>query len=79
MKLLLSLFLFIVLCLILLIPYYNNVKAFVKDVISFFTGIKPWLRRNKIKNGVEDNCKDTIEELNQLTPELNLPELSLHC
>lgn len=77
MKLLLSLFAFIVLCLILLIPYYNNVKAFVKDVISFFTGIRPWLRRNKIKNGVEDNCKNTIEELNQLTPELNLPEMSL--
>lgn len=77
MKLLMSLFVIIIACLILLIRYYNNVKAFVKDVISFFTGIKPWLKRNKIKNGVEDNCKDTIEELNQLAPELNLPEMSL--
>ncbi len=72
-----SAFVFVLICLILLIRYYDNVRAFVKDSISFFAGIRPWLRRNKIKNGVEDNCKDTIDELNLLTPELNLPELSL--
>lgn len=67
----------IIVVLITLVPIYNNVKGFVKDVFSFFAGIKPWLRRNKIKSEVETNCRDTIVELNQITPELNLPEMSL--
>lgn len=67
----------LIVILLTFVPIYNNVKAFVKDVISFFAGIKPWLKRNKIKSDVETNCRDTIVELNEITPELNLPELSL--
>ena len=67
----------IIVLLIALIPIYNNVRSFLKDVFSFFGGIRPWLKRNKIKSDVESNCRDTIEELNLITPELNLPEMSL--
>lgn len=67
----------IIALLIVLIPIYNNVRSFLKDVFSFFLGIKPWFKRNRIKNDVENNCRETIEELNQITPELNLPEMSL--
>lgn len=67
----------IIVILIALIPNYNNVRSFLKDVFSFFGGIRPWLKRNRIKSDVESNCRGTIEELNQITPELNLPELSL--
>lgn len=67
----------IIVLLIALIPIYNNVRTFLKDVFLFFGGIIPWFKRNKIKSNVENNCRETIEELNQITPELNLPEMSL--
>lgn len=62
---------------ILMIPYYNNVRLFAKDVIAFFSGIGRWFKRNRIKNNIESSCQGTIDSLNQITPELNLPDMSL--
>lgn len=62
---------------IVIVPYYSNVKAIIKDVCSFVAGIRPYLKRNKIKSVVENSCQSTINDMNQTTPELNLPEMTL--
>ena len=49
----------------------------MKDVLAFFGGIGRWFKRNRIKNNVESSCQETIDSLNQVTPELNLPDMSL--
>ena len=77
MNTIITISLFVLAAIILIIPYYNNVRTFVKDVLAFFGEIGRWFKRNRIKNNVESSCQETIDSLNQVTPELNLPDMSL--
>lgn len=59
------------------LKYYNNVRTFVKDVLSFFAATIGWFRSASTKLEIETNAAKSIEKLNSVVPELGLPELNV--
>lgn len=59
------------------IKYYNNVRSFVKDVLSFLASTVGWFKSTSVKLDIETNGAKSIERLNRIVPELGLPELSI--
>lgn len=61
----------------LVLHYYNNVRNFIKDVYSFLASTFGWFKSESTKLSIETNGTKSINELNQIVPELNLPDLSI--
>lgn len=61
----------------LVLHYYNNVRTCVKDVYSFLARTFGWFKSESTRLSIETNGTESINELNQIVPELNLPELSI--
>lgn len=61
----------------LVLHYYNNVRNFIKDVYSFLASTFGWFKSKSTKLSIETNGTKSINELNQIVPELNLPDLSI--
>lgn len=65
------------LVLFLVFHYYNNVRTFVKDVLSFFAATFGWFKSTSTKLSIETNGTKSIDNLNRIVPELGLPELNI--
>ena len=61
----------------LVLHYYNNVRNFIKDVYSILASSFGWFKSKSTKLSIETNGTKSINALNQIVPELNLPELSI--
>lgn len=59
------------------IKYYNNVRAFINDVLSLLASTIGWFKTTSTKMDIETNGAKSIERLNRIVPELGLPELSI--
>lgn len=59
------------------IKYYNNVKNCISDIVSFFAATCGWFKTTSTKMSIETNGTESINTLNRIVPELNLPELSI--
>ena len=57
--------------------YYNNVKNCISDIVSFFAATCGWFKTTSTKMSIETNGTESINTLNRIVPELNLPELSI--
>lgn len=59
------------------IKYYNNVKNCISDIVSFLAATCGWFKTTSTKMSIETNGTESINTLNRIVPELNLPELSI--
>ena len=59
------------------LKYYNNVRTFVKDVLSLFAATVGWFKSTSTKLEIETNAAKSIDRLNGIVPELGLPELNV--
>lgn len=59
------------------LKYYNNVRTFIKDILSFLAATVGWFKSTSTKLDIETNGTKSIESLNRIVPELGLPELSI--
>lgn len=59
------------------LKYYNNVRTFFKDVLSFLAATVGWFKSSSTKLEIETNGTRSINLLNRIVPELGLPELSI--
>lgn len=59
------------------LKYYNNVRNFLSDCISLCARTFGWFKSTSTKLSIETNGTYSINELNRIVPELNLPELSI--
>lgn len=59
------------------IKYYNNIKNILCDICSFFSSTLGFFKRSTVKLNIETNATKSIKDLNQIVPELDLPELSI--
>lgn len=57
--------------------YYNNIKNFLGDITSFLASTLGWCKSQHTKLKIETNGASSIERLNKIVPELNLPELAI--
>lgn len=63
--------------LIAIIKYYDNVKKIIADIISFFAATFGWFKSKSTQTSVESVCQLSINDINTIVPELDLPKLSL--
>ena len=61
----------------LFVTNYNNIRNLTKDSWNILSIIKAWLKKRRLREQVEDDCKNTIDKLNALVPELQMPDLTL--
>lgn len=59
------------------ISNYTNFRNLFHDACNLLTYVRTWLKRRKLKGQMEDDYKLAIDSLNNLVPELQMPELSL--
>ena len=59
------------------LKYYNNVRNFLCDVTSVFASTFGLYKSVHTKLKIETNGATSIDRLNQVVPELNLPELAI--
>lgn len=57
--------------------YYNNIRNFLTDIMSFIAATFGWFKSSTTKLSIETNGTTSIKELNRIVPELNLPEFSV--
>lgn len=62
---------------LIIIKYYNNVKNIISDCFSFCAATFGWFKSTSTKLSIETNGTKSINSLNRIVPELNLPELSI--
>lgn len=65
------------LALYVVLKYYNNVRSFLSDVTSVLASTFGWCKSTHTKLKIETNGATSIDRLNQVVPELNLPELAI--
>lgn len=65
------------LTLYVVIKYYNNVRIILSDVTSILASTFGWCKSEHTKLKIETNGATSIDRLNQVVPELNLPELAI--
>lgn len=63
--------------LIAIVKYYDNVKKICADIISFFAATFGWFKTKSTQTSVESICQLSINDINTIVPELDLPKLSL--
>lgn len=63
--------------LIIAVKYYNNIRNFSTDIMSFIAATFGWFKSSRTKKSIEINGTTSINKLNRIVPELNLPELSV--
>lgn len=63
--------------LIIAMKYYNNIRNFLTDFMSFIAATFGWFKSSTTKLSIETNGTTSIKELNRIVPELNLPEFSV--
>lgn len=61
----------------LVLKYYNNVRNFLSDVTSILASTFGWCKSQHTKLKIETNGASAIDRLNQVVPELNLPDLAI--
>lgn len=57
--------------------YYNNIRNFISDFTSILASTFGWCKSVHTKLKIETNGASSIERLNQIVPELYLPELAI--
>lgn len=57
--------------------YYNNVRNCLNDIVSFLASALGWFKSSATKLSIETNGASSVQRLNQMVPELNLPELEI--
>lgn len=62
---------------ITIIKNYDNVKKIVSDLLSFFAATFGWFKSKSTQTSVESICQLSINGINTIVPELDLPKLSL--
>ena len=62
---------------IAIIKNYDNVKKIVADLLSFFAATFGWFKSKSTQTSVESICQLSINGINTIVPELDLPKLSL--
>ena len=62
---------------LIIIKNYNNVKNIISDCFSFCAATFGWFKSTSTKLSIETNGTKSINSLNRIVPELNLPELSI--
>ena len=62
---------------LIVIKYYNNVKSIISDFSSFCAATFGWFKSTSTKLSIETNGTKSINSLNRIVPELNLPKLSV--
>ena len=62
---------------LIIIKNYNNIKNIISDCFSFCAATFGWFKSTSTKLSIETNGTKSINSLNRIVPELNLPELSI--
>ena len=65
------------LTLYVVLKYYNNVRNFLSDITSVLASTCGWCKSIHTKLKIETNGTTSIDRLNKVVPELNLPELAI--
>lgn len=65
------------LTLYVVLKYYNNVRNFLSDITSVLASTFGWCKSIHTKLKIETNGTTSIDRLNKVVPELNLPELAI--
>lgn len=60
-----------------IISNYTNIRNLCKDAYSTYLSVRSWFKRRKLREQVEADCKQGIDSLNTLVPELQMPDLAL--
>lgn len=60
-----------------MLKYYNNIRNILCDLTSTCARIFGWFKSTSTKLSIESNGTYSINELNRIVPELNLPDLSI--
>lgn len=60
-----------------MLKYYNNIRNILCDLTSICARIFGWFKSTSTKLSIETNGAYSINELNRIVPELNLPDLSI--
>lgn len=63
--------------LIIVMTYYNNIRNISTDIMFFVAATFGWFKSSRTKLSIETNGTTSINKLNRIVPELNLPELSV--
>ncbi len=61
----------------LIISNYTNLRNLFHDACNLLTYVRTWFKRRKLKGQMENEYKQAIDSLNNLVPELQMPDLSL--
>lgn len=75
-NILVSIFL-VVLILGAVLKNYTNFRNFFHDVCHGISSFASWKKRRKVKSSVEKDCNKAIDEINEIVPELQMPDLSI--
>lgn len=59
------------------LKYYNNIRKCITDIVSCLAATFGWFKSTSTKMSIETNATSSIETLNRIVPELDLPELSI--
>lgn len=57
--------------------YYNNIRNIVNDIVSLCARTFGWFKSTSTKMSIETNGTTSIDILNRIVPELNLPKFSI--
>ena len=60
-----------------IMKYYNNVRNCLNDIVSLIASTLGWFKSSSTKLSIETNSVASVQRLNQIVPELNLPELEI--
>ena len=60
-----------------IIKQYDNVRKIFSDLLSFCAATLGWFKSKSAQLSVETVCQQTINELNSIVPELNMPKCAL--
>lgn len=68
---------FVVIGLLCIAKYYNNVRNFLNDLLHLFVSIFHWGKRTSIRGDIQLVANETIRQLNKVVPELQMPEMDI--
>ncbi len=61
----------------LFIQYYDNIRLFFADVLWILSSVLGWFKNKSVQSVVESTCQQSINDINSLIPELQLPRVSV--
>lgn len=61
----------------IVVKYYNNIRAIILDIVRIIANITGWGKRTSIRGDIQLVANNTIKQLNNISPELQLQDMSI--